>query len=132
MGGRLPGVIGAAVTQGADGEGGDGVRHADTPELAREALVDSVALIFKGQARARRRPTPELLAKEAVMQIGRLRPRSRPGARAPRRARAAARRRTSRGRARGGADWHAHRPIVARVCMRMPDVQPDKACATLA
>ena len=32
-----------------DGDGGDGVRHADTPELAREALVDCAALIYKGQ-----------------------------------------------------------------------------------
>ena len=36
-------------SQGADDESGDAVRHADTPELAREALVDSAALIFKGQ-----------------------------------------------------------------------------------
>ncbi len=36
-------------SQGADGESSEAVRHADTPELAREALVDSAALIFKGQ-----------------------------------------------------------------------------------
>lgn len=39
--------------QGPDGELGDGydegVRHAETPELAREALADCAALIFKGQ-----------------------------------------------------------------------------------
>jgi hypothetical protein len=28
------------------------VRHAETPELAREALADCAVLIFKGQARA--------------------------------------------------------------------------------
>lgn len=28
---------------------GDQVRHAETPELAREALVDSALLIYKGQ-----------------------------------------------------------------------------------
>ena len=32
-----------------DEENLDGVRHAETPELAREALRDSVALIYKGQ-----------------------------------------------------------------------------------
>ena len=32
-----------------DEENPDGVRHAETPELAREALRDSVALIYKGQ-----------------------------------------------------------------------------------
>ncbi|BDA40853.1 hypothetical protein COCOBI_01-5070 [Coccomyxa sp. Obi] len=39
--------------KGADGELGDGydegVRHAETPELAREALADCAVLIFKGQ-----------------------------------------------------------------------------------
>ena len=42
-----------AALQGADGELGDGydegVRHAETPELAREALADCAVLIFKGQ-----------------------------------------------------------------------------------
>ncbi|KAK9916230.1 hypothetical protein WJX75_000260 [Coccomyxa subellipsoidea] len=39
--------------KGADGELGDGyeegVRHAETPELAREALADCAVLIFRGQ-----------------------------------------------------------------------------------
>ena len=43
----------ALLLQGADGELGDGydegVRHAETPELAREALADCAVLIFKGQ-----------------------------------------------------------------------------------
>ena len=34
---------------GDDLDEGDKVRHAETPELAREALVDSVVLIFKSQ-----------------------------------------------------------------------------------
>ena len=42
--------------QGGDGELEDGydegVRHAETPELAREALADCAVLIFKGQVRA--------------------------------------------------------------------------------
>ena len=39
--------------QGGDGDVDDGysegVRHAETPELAREALADCAVLIFKGQ-----------------------------------------------------------------------------------
>ncbi len=37
--------------QGADGQGDDdmAVRHAETPELAQEALLDAVILIFKAQ-----------------------------------------------------------------------------------
>ena len=34
---------------GDDLDDGDKVRHAETPELAQEALVDSVVLIFKSQ-----------------------------------------------------------------------------------
>lgn len=34
---------------GDDMAEGDKVRHAETPELAQEALVDSVVLIFKSQ-----------------------------------------------------------------------------------
>lgn len=34
---------------GDDLDDSDKVRHAETPELAREALVDSVVLIFKSQ-----------------------------------------------------------------------------------
>ena len=34
---------------GGGGYGDEVVRHAETPELAREALADSAALIFKGQ-----------------------------------------------------------------------------------
>ena len=30
-------------------DGTDRIRHAETPELAREALIDSVVLIFKSQ-----------------------------------------------------------------------------------
>lgn len=51
--------------QGGDGDLGDayaeGVRHAETPELAREALADCAVLIFKGQVRrahARMRHVP--------------------------------------------------------------------------
>ncbi len=43
---------GLQVTDGELGDemdDGDKVRHAETPELAREALVDSVVLIFKSQ-----------------------------------------------------------------------------------
>ena len=44
---------GACHVQGGDGELEDGydegVRHAETPELAREALADCAVLIFKGQ-----------------------------------------------------------------------------------
>lgn len=37
--------------QGGDVDDGysEGVRHAETPELAREALADCAILIFKGQ-----------------------------------------------------------------------------------
>lgn len=39
--------------QGGDGDVDDGysegMRHAETPELAREALADCAVLIFKGQ-----------------------------------------------------------------------------------
>lgn len=42
-----------SVLQGGDGDVDDGysegVRHAETPELAREALADCAILIFKGQ-----------------------------------------------------------------------------------
>lgn len=39
------------LEQGADGQGDGGmaVRHAETPELAQEALLDAVILIFKAQ-----------------------------------------------------------------------------------
>ena len=41
------------MLQGGDGDVDDGysegVRHAETPELAREALADCAILIFKGQ-----------------------------------------------------------------------------------
>ena len=48
---------------GDDPDGLDSVRHAETPELAREALCDSVALIFKGQVRAPAAQAPlQLLA----------------------------------------------------------------------
>ena len=44
-----------ACVQGGEGDLEDGydegVRHAETPELAREALADCAVLIFKGQAR---------------------------------------------------------------------------------
>ena len=43
----------ASLLQGGDGDVDDGysegVRHAETPELAREALADCAILIFKGQ-----------------------------------------------------------------------------------
>ncbi len=40
-----------ALEAGDDFDGVDNVRHAETPELAREALVESAMLIFKSQVR---------------------------------------------------------------------------------
>lgn len=47
----------AAVVQAFDASAGDQdspetIRHAETPELAREALQDSALLIFKAQVRS--------------------------------------------------------------------------------
>ena len=46
-------LTGSLAWQGGDGDVDDGysegVRHAETPELAREALADCAVLIFKGQ-----------------------------------------------------------------------------------
>lgn len=37
------------IVAGAQGDDGGEVRHAETPELAQEALIDAVILIFKAQ-----------------------------------------------------------------------------------
>jgi hypothetical protein len=42
-------VLAKPVLAGAQGDDGGEVRHAETPELAQEALIDAVILIFKAQ-----------------------------------------------------------------------------------
>jgi hypothetical protein len=46
------GLVVWCVLAGAQGDEGGEVRHAETPELAQEALIDAVILIFKAQVSA--------------------------------------------------------------------------------